>query len=509
MSRSRRKALLQSKNDLMRALQLTLWVVPGSIALIGLGYTVLEQQHYITDPVWPLPTWLELLVRSFAGPAIAWVCLYWVFKAAKTYLDAHTQLERRADELATLHKLSEAASRSLDLDTRLATILDHAVDEMDAAAGLIFVQDGHSGLSLEAHRGISAHMAQHEARLTPGYCLCGQAVKDRQVLLASDVSNDRRCTSDLCICEGFNSVACAPLEVKGELVGLLHLASAHVGHFTDDQKDFLAAIAAQVSVSIENARLYDTVRTLSVGLEKKVNQRTSELEAARQSLADKADQLRRLLSESFRIQEHTQTRIAQDMHDGVTQLIIGALYETQAARQALYDDPNTAAENLASAQNHLSAAEEEIRRVIYDLHPPVLDVMGLVVALKRFASTFTTTFGIDCQVQAANLPRRLSKEHEIVIYRIVQAALHNVATHAHANRARVHFDFHVDWLKVVIEDDGVGFNMNATLANPGEHLGLIGMKERAEGLGADLTVISAPLEGTRIMFRLPSPDYLD
>jgi len=147
--------------------------------------------------------------------------------------------------------------------------------------------------------------------------------------------------------------------------------------------------------------------------------------------------------------------------------------------------------------------------VIYDLHPPVLDQMGLAVALKRFASTYNSAFGIDCQVQVTAHPRRLPRATEVAVYRIIQAALHNVATHARARRAQVDFDFGAAWLQVVIQDDGVGFDPEAAMSIPGEHLGLIGMKERAEGLGANLTVTSAPGQGTRIEFRLPSPAYLD
>jgi signal transduction histidine kinase len=352
-------------------------------------------------------------------------------------------------------------------------------------------------------------MAEREARLAPGHCLCGQAVKTRQVLFAADVGEDVRCTSDLCICEGFRSVACAPLEAKGQLVGLLQLASPDVGHFTDGQRDFVAAMARQMSVSIENARLYDTVRVFNVELEQKVNQRTRELESARWALAEKARQLQRLLSDSYRIQEDTQARIAQDMHDGVTQMIIGALYETQAARQAMSDDPDRAAESLTRAQQLLAEVEVEIRRVIYDLHPPILDAMGLVVALKRLAATFTAAFNVECEIQVVGRSRRLPKEIEVAVFRIIQAALHNVASHAHARRAQVGFDFGSDWLKVRIEDDGVGFDPAAVMTVPGEHLGLIGMKERAEGLGAELIVSSTPGAGTRVELRLPSPAYLD
>ncbi len=510
MTRFRQTHTARSRTELLKALRLTLWAAPLAMAFIGVAFTVIEHFRHRTDPLSLWPTVLGLLVLGLAGPALSWLSLRWAIGTAEAYLGSEAQLARRNAELAALNTLAIDSSQSLDLDTTLTTALEKTMDTLDAEAGMVFLQqEGRPGLRLEAHRGISIGMAKQEARLTPGHCLCGQAVETRQVLLAKDAGKDARCTSNLCICEGFRSVACSPLEVKGRLVGLLQLASPHVGHFTEDQRDFLAAIARQVSASIENARLYDTVRVFNVELEQKVNQRTRELESAHWALAEKARQLQRLLSESYRIQEDTQARIAHDMHDGVTQMIIGALYETQAARQALTGDSDRAAENLTRAQSLLTEVELEMRRVIYDLHPPVLDAMGLAMALRRFAATFTATFGADCQVQVAGRPRRVSKETEVAIYRIIQAALHNVASHAQAKSARVGFDFGADWLHAVVEDDGIGFDPDTVINIPGEHLGLIGMKERAESLGAALTVTSAPGRGARIELRLPSPEYLD
>lgn len=501
---------MEYKNELSRALRLTLWAVPALLMVIGLTYTVLEHRRHINDPVWPYPTVLALVVVVIIGPVLSWIVLRWSIRAADAYLVSQEQLAQRADELGTLNKLSVAASRSLDLKKTIAVILERTMEALDASAGMVFIQnDGLPGLRLEAHRGISVEMAQKEARLVPGHCLCGQSVATRQVLFATDVGDDPRCTSDLCICEGFRSVACAPLEAKGQLVGLLQLASQNVEHFTQDQTDFLAAAATQVSVSIENAQLYDKVRVFNVELEQKVNLRTSELEAARWALAEKARQLQRLLSESYRVQEDTQARIAHDMHDGVNQMIVGALYETEAARQALIDNPDLAEKNLAHAQQLLSEVETEIKRVIYDLHPPVLDLMGLVVALKRFATPYTTTFGIDCQVQVEGQPRRLPKETEISIYRILQAALNNVSSHAQANRTQVSFDFGANQLLVRVEDDGIGFDPEVVFSTPGDHLGLLGMKERAEGIGARLKVTAVQGEGANIELRLLSPPYLE
>src|SRR3990170_2339852 len=197
------------------------------------------------------------------------------------------------------------------------------------------------------------------------------------------------------------------------------------------------------------------------------------------------------------------------MHDGVTQIVIGALYEIQAARQALLDEPDRASESLSRAQLLLAEVELEIRRVIYDLHPPVLDMMGLVVALKRFTNTYTETFGIDCDLQVKGQSRRLSKETEIAIYRIIQAAIQNVANHSKASRALVQFDFDSTALQVVVLDNGIGFDRKVALETPGDHLGLIGMKERAEAIGARLVVASNPNKGTKIQLHLPSPEYLN
>ncbi len=497
------------RTDLLRILRYTLWLVPTLMGLIGLAYTLVEHFNHRTHPAWPWPSFLAGAVLGFTGPIFTWFALRWAVSMAEEYLASQGEIAQRADELVVLNKLI-TASRSLDLEETLTTILDKTMDALDASAGMLFVQDnGSQGLNLETYRGIPEEMAIKEAQLVPGSCLCGQAVESRQVLFAPEIVDDPRCTSDACICAGFRSVACAPLHVNDQLVGLIQLASPVAGHFSEKQHDFLNAAAAQVSVSIENARLYDEVQSFNLKLENKISQRTGELEAARKSLVDKASQLQGLLSESYRVQEETQERIAHDMHDGVTQTIIGALYEIQAAQDSLVGSPAVAAVNLSRAQDLLAEVDQEIRRVIYDLHPPVLDMMGLVVATKRYASTCAPTFNIDCRVSVDGEQNRLEKQTEVTIYRILQSAMHNIAAHSHADRGWITFTFEPDNFLVSVEDNGIGFDPQEALVTPGEHLGLIGMIERAESLGATLCLDSSHGHGAKVILNLPSPEYVE
>jgi two-component system sensor histidine kinase DegS len=225
-----------------------------------------------------------------------------------------------------------------------------------------------------------------------------------------------------------------------------------------------------------------------------------------EELALKAQQLQRLLTETISVQEEERARIARDMHDGVTQLVIGALYETQAARELLRDTSHPALIKLERAQDLLHQVEGETRRVIGDLHPPILDTMGLVPALKRYVAAFEDIFHLPCNLHVAGQPFRLSNGTELAVYRIVQEALHNVESHARARSVAITLSFQADELRTVVEDDGQGFCPNEVLADHGDHYGLPSMLERAQSIGARLQVDSAPGQGTRIILAVPGQD---
>ncbi len=231
--------------------------------------------------------------------------------------------------------------------------------------------------------------------------------------------------------------------------------------------------------------------------------RAGELTEAREQIAQKAAELETLLARMIRIQEEERGRIAHDMHDNLIQLLVGTLLESQAALERLPAEPEAAAKHVEVVQRLLGQIEEELRRTIHDLHPPLLDMTGLVPAIKKHARSFKRAWGISCLVQVQGSVRPLPSHVEVAIYRIIREALVNVRAHSGASRARVMLDYRPSSLRVTILDNGRGFDVAQALAEPGGHLGLVGMRERAQSLGGHLELRVAPGQGTSVHLELP------
>ncbi|MBI3241499.1 MAG: GAF domain-containing sensor histidine kinase [Chloroflexi bacterium] len=291
-----------------------------------------------------------------------------------------------------------------------------------------------------------------------------------------------------------------PLRGRESPIGMIGVANRPTP-YDDDHEQLLVTYAAQVAIAIRNAQLYEELQAAKAGLERKVADRTQALQEAQEALAQKAEQLRQLLADTVNVQERERQRISQDMHDGLNQLLIGALLELKSGRERLRGDELALAEaSLEQVAEVLRRMEREIKQIIYDLRPPSLDALGLVPSLRRYAERFAQYTGIPCVVQASGEAVRLPPDMEIGLYRIMQEALQNVSVHAGACRAEVAVGFTPSAVTLSVADDGRGFDPNDTRR---DGVGLLGMRERAEGLGGRLTIHTAPGQGTRVNLTAP------
>lgn len=208
------------------------------------------------------------------------------------------------------------------------------------------------------------------------------------------------------------------------------------------------------------------------------------------------DALRRL-SENLELQAKS---IAQALHDEAGQLLTSAHI---ALADAARDLPPAARERLQEVKKHLESVEDQLRRIAHELHPRILDDIGLVPALRFLAEGIEKRRGISIVVDAT-LARRLPSLIETTLYRFAQEALTNVSKHAKATHVTIRLEHDATTLRCSIEDNGVGFDSEAVLARLGEQgFGLNGIRERLEALGGTVKFNSFPGRGTQLSITMP------
>ncbi len=220
------------------------------------------------------------------------------------------------------------------------------------------------------------------------------------------------------------------------------------------------------------------------------------IEANRQSL-------RTLSLQVISAQEDERKRIARELHDETSQSLASLLISLERIDGVIPEDLPHLKERLRAARSLTTRAIDDLRTLVADLRPLVLDDLGLAPAIRWYASDRLEPEGIDVTVEAeADLPR-LPPHIETAVFRIAQEAISNVLSHADAGQVRVKL-FRGHGLELEIEDDGIGFDSALPVPPDGrQHMGLFGIRERAAALGGEARVESVPGEGTRVSVTIP------
>jgi len=211
---------------------------------------------------------------------------------------------------------------------------------------------------------------------------------------------------------------------------------------------------------------------------------------------------RRLSQRILEAQEEERQRVARDLHDQSAQSLTLMLVRLRLLERS---------ENAAQAREHVlelrelaARSLEEIRRIALELRPKILEDLGLGEALAWRADELNASGAVRTTLQVVGMERRLPKDVELVLYRVAQEALTNVTRHSRARTARLLVERRDGLVSLTVEDDGDGFDLAATLADP-RGLGLSGMRERMTLVGGTLTIESAPGRGTRLTATAPAP----
>jgi signal transduction histidine kinase len=214
------------------------------------------------------------------------------------------------------------------------------------------------------------------------------------------------------------------------------------------------------------------------------------------------EQRRRLLARLDHAQEEERKRIALDIHDDTLQVIAALGMRLDAFRRTLSDPGDLT--TLAVLQENVSESMVRLRRLVFELSPPVLQRDGLAAALKSYLEETCRDSDLGYHMEV-HLNEEPPPEPRTVLYRVTQEALANVRKHARANRVEVRLEDRDDGVLVRIEDDGIGIPPGTNGSPPG-HLGLVAMRERAELAGGWSRVASTPGAGTVVEVWVPAKD---
>jgi two-component system NarL family sensor kinase len=210
-------------------------------------------------------------------------------------------------------------------------------------------------------------------------------------------------------------------------------------------------------------------------------------------------------------QEEERSRIARELHDGISQNMVGVRYVLDLAERQVREGKDNALATIERGAGALNNAIKEVRRISHDLRPGQLDDLGLTAALESLITNFEERNDINVEFESVAFKNVLPSDAKTAIYRVAQEALNNIERHSGADQIKIRLGSTNAGLEMVITDNGRGFNMmknaNDKTIGPSGGLGLRNMQERMEHFNGHLQVISTP-KGTQLVARLPRSIYL-
>lgn len=359
--------------------------------------------------------------------------------------------------------LGLAGERSVDaVLQRLVGAARDLVGARYAALGTPDAEGG--GFSAFLTAGMSDELIDAIGPLPRTHGLLGRLLVDPTPYRSSDVARDPRFTWWPEAHPAMGSFLGVPILFKGDIVGALYLADKEgAADFDEADERLVALLAAHAAVAIEQARLVEASRELSIVEER--------------------------------------ARLARELHDATVQTLFSLSLTAEAAASLLHQDPEAAAAEVRRIQELAQGAVSELRSLVFELRPPALEEDGLVTTVGKHLDVLGRVHGWSVEL-VGDSPVRFEPDVETGLLRIVQEALNNVVRHAGAARVSVAIEVGPATITTTVADDGAGFDPEARTIRS-RRLGLTTMRERAQALGGALVVESKPGQGTTVTATVP------
>jgi ligand-binding sensor domain-containing protein/signal transduction histidine kinase len=422
----------------------------------------------IIPPFWQ--TWPFRILVAFAIVGIG-LAVYTIriraFHASNLQLErlVHERtsaLRKQTDEMEALYAGGEKIIRALTLDQVFHALVDAAVNMLHADRSVVFTWDEkQTRVVPRVSHGFSEETLKvlHFAK---GEGVIGDVLATGETVVVHELQSEelRPEVRAAIVAEGILSFVHLPIIVNDEIIGIFNVGFSRPDAITDNTVRLFTALVQRGALSIENMQLFEQTKELAV------------------------------------IEERN--RVARDLHDSAKQKAFAALAQLGTVSGILKRDPSNANFHLNEAENLVYEVIQELTFLIQEMYPMALKEKGLATTLREYVFEWENRNGVTIDLLIEN-PKRMKLETEQAIYRIIQEALANVARHSQSENVGVSLAFNGQTVKVVVSDDGVGFDVK----RKANGMGLRTIKERAESIGGEVLIESAPGEGTQVIITVP------
>ena len=391
-----------------------------------------------------------------------------LFEAAKVLtstLELEPLLEATTDKVSELFELTDGAAMFL---------YDSARGELDKVASFgypdygehVFLSPGEGapGTVFLLRQPILATTEEHVAQLYNS--IQGEAKRNLDLFIQSHPLPSQ-------------SVICVPFIVRGKVLGSLQLE-----HWTDSKTfspedlNLLMRLADLIAIAVDNGMLW-------------------------RELGEKEDRLRLLVGQLINAQEDERKRIARELHDDASQALTTVAIGLSSLSRSVSDSQPEIQAKILSLRDAVKDIMGRMKDLTFAIRPSILDDLGLVAALKWYASRFTGPDTPKIELSLDDRGKSLNPLVATVLFRVAQEALNNAFRYSKATEIKVRLQLNGEAVTLYIEDNGIGFNADKLMKNPAESIGLYGMSERVALFNGSLKIRSSPGKGTSVRARIP------
>jgi PAS domain S-box-containing protein len=428
------------------------------------GHHFLKERRYRRKDGSIMDVEVSVSVVSHGGREAMCVVAHDVTERKQTEKD----LRRSLDTLLAIYEAGQILGTTLEVEEIGSRLLQLMQRLSSAEAAVISVPDDRR--QLRVWRAVGLENLWRRARFTPEVQASLGAVMKKGEHMFSRLRPPEPNAESL-------TALFLPLKIRNHTIGVLEVYGSEA--VADrDVLDSLLNLTTKAASALENARLYG-------------------------QLAERERQLQEVVGRLLFTQEEERRRIAYEVHDGPTQMAVGAYQHLQAFASIYPPDTAEGRQALDEVVELIQRTIKETREVIAKLRPAVLDEFGLATALRLQVEALRTKgWQISCEENLNNAC--IPSPVEITLYRVAQEALANVLKHARATHIRLRLSRSTKGVRLLVRDWGVGFRPDSSqTCGPGERVGLAGMRERVALVGGKLSIYSKEGTGSLVMADIP------